>query len=537
MDSYTSTSLEEGISRLNDADRVVMHNGIGFDHPALAKFGYNFPIDKIYDTLVASRLVDPTLEGGHSLRAWGERLGFPKGEYEDWSKLSDEMIEYCKQDCQVTLKLYEKIHPIAEIYSSALALEHKVAQLIAQQERNGFGFDVSKAEELAATLYAERKDVEYKLQDIFPPIWKPSEIFTPVVDNKRLGYSKGCDLTKVDLQVFNPSSRQQIANRLINKYDWKPKKFTPSGQPEINEGTLSTLKYPEAKELHKYLRIDKMIGMLGGEKGWLRMVKNGRIYGSVNPCGARTGRMTHRNPNVAQADSDPRMRELFIPRKGWKLLGVDADGLEARLLGHYLAKLDDGEFADRVVNGDFHSFNQQICELDSRHSSKTLFYAYMYGAGDGKIGQIVYDDRKYKGAKVAKGRATRKKLSEGIKGLGALSTNVRMAASERGYLLGLDKRHIQCPSPHTALNTLIQGAGAIVMKKALTIFAEDTYDIPSWGYCANVHDEIQIEAHEDEIKTLAFFMVNAIKEAGKQLQLRCQMDGSYKIGNNWSETH
>ena len=169
MDSYTSTSLVEGVKRLKDADRVVMHSGIAFDHPALAKFGYNFPIDKIYDTLVASRLVDPTLEGGHSLRAWGERLGFPKGEHEDWSKLSDEMIEYCKQDCRVTLKLYEKIHPIAGTHTSsvlsepntALALEHEVAKIIAQQERNGFGFDVPKAEELAATLYAERKDVEY----------------------------------------------------------------------------------------------------------------------------------------------------------------------------------------------------------------------------------------------------------------------------------------------------------------------------------------------------------------------------------------
>ena len=213
FNSYDSVSLREGVSRLNSADRVVMHNGIGFDHPALAKVGFNFPIEKIYDTLIASRLVDPQREGGHSLRAWGESLGFEKGQFEDFSRYSDEMLTYCKRDCEVTLKVYEKLHPIAQ--PSAIELEHHVARILADQERNGFGFDVKSAESLAATLSGERTEAEDALKQIFPPIFVPTKAFTPKANNVRHGYTQGCELTKIAEQTFNPGSRQQISNRLI----------------------------------------------------------------------------------------------------------------------------------------------------------------------------------------------------------------------------------------------------------------------------------------------------------------------------------
>lgn len=537
IDSYDSASIDAGVERLRNAARVVMHNGIGFDHRALAKLGYDFPVEKIYDTLIASRLVDPQRDGGHSLRAWGESLGFAKGDHEDWSQYSEEMVEYCKRDCEVTLRVYQKLHPIA--VSPSIELEHDVARIIAKQENNGFCFDVDAAEELAATLFGERKQAEDELKEIFQPIYVADKEFTPKADNKRHGYSAGHSLTKVQRQEFNPGSRQQIANRLIKKYGWKPRRYTPSGMPEINEGVLKNLPYPEAQAMVKYLRIEKMLGMLStSDKSWLKLVRDGRIHGEVNTLGARTGRMTHRNPNVAQADSDPRMRALFIPRAGWKLIGVDADGLEARLLGHYLSKFDDGEFADRVVNGDFHSFNQQICELEDRNSAKRLFFAFMYGAGDGKIGQIVYDDKPFKGSKVKAGKATRKKLSQGITGLDTLVTRVRGAAASRGYLKGLTGHKLVTPSPHSALNTLIQGAGATVMKTALSLFdSRCPTDGWGWGYCANVHDEVQIEAEPSIAEAIAQQMVAAIREAGTELSLRCQMDGSYSIGNNWSETH
>ena len=533
-DSYTSSSISEGVQRLQEADRVVMHNGIGFDHPALEKFGYHFDITKIYDTLIASRLVNPQRDGGHSLRAWGQTLGFPKGEA-SFDQLSDELIEYCVRDIELTAKVYEKLVPAAP--HPAIEIEHEVAIIMAKQERNGFAFDCAKAEALAADLYAERKDNEQQLTGIFPPIYVKKKEMTPKANNSRMGYVKNCSLTKVERQVFNPGSRQQIAERLIRKYGWKPKRFTPSGLPEISETTLAGLEFPEAKALHRYLRTEKMLSMLiSSDKSWLKLVEDGRIHGQVNTLGARTGRMTHRNPNVAQADGDPRMRALFVPREGWQLVGIDADGLEARLLGHYLARYDEGEFADRVVNGDFHSFNQKICDLESRNSAKRLFFAFMYGAGDGKIGQIVHDDRPFKQAKTKVGKATRKKLAAGTTGLEALVMKVRQTAATRKYVTGLDKRHLPCPSPHSALNTLIQGAGAVVMKQALIDF-DQRAPAGGWGYCANVHDEVQLEARPDLTKDIAELMVDCIQSTQQKLSLRCQMNGSYSIGNNWSETH
>ena len=202
IDSYDSASIDAGVERLRNANRVVMHNGIVFDHPALAKLGYDFPVEKIYDTLIASRLVEPQREGGNSLRAWGETLGFPKGDHEDWSQYSEEMVEYCKRDCEVTLRVYQKLHPIAP--SPAIELEHDVARIIVKQERNGFCFDIDEAEKLAATLFGERKQAEDELTEIFQPIYVADKEFTPKADNKRHGYSAGHSLTKVHRQEFNP---------------------------------------------------------------------------------------------------------------------------------------------------------------------------------------------------------------------------------------------------------------------------------------------------------------------------------------------
>ena len=534
ISSYSSTSIPEGIERINAADRVVFHNGIAFDARALSKCGYTIDPTKIYDTLVASRLDNPQREGGHSLRAWGDRLGFEKGEVENFETLTPEMIQYCERDVRLTAKLYDSL--FKRVDGPALELEHQVAVILAQQEANGFGFDVKEAEALLVDLYGERKAAEDALKEIFQPIFVDGGEFTPKKDNARLGYEEGQTFHKIKRQEFNPGSRQQIAQRLIKKYGWKPKAFTPGGQPEISETVLATLDYPEAKAMHRYLRVEKMISMVAGDKGWLKLQRNGRIHGEVNTLGARTGRMTHRNPNVAQADRDPRMRKLFIPREGWKLVGVDADGLEARLLGHYLAPLDGGEFSERVVNGDFHTFNQELCGLEQRNSAKTLFYAFMYGAGDGRIGDVVYNDRPFKGSKTKAGKATRKKLADGIAGLNKLVTHVRQTAADRGYLKGLDGRKLYTPSAHSALNTLIQGAGAVLMKKALVLFDHDT-EFDQWAYVANVHDEVQFEAHPDVAEWVAEQMIVSIRQAGIDLKLRCAMDGSSAIGNNWSETH
>ena len=343
--------LKEGISRLAAADHVVFHNGICFDFEAVNRF---FPgtikREKLLDTLVMARLFDPE-ERVHTLRAWGERLGVAKGDYKgDFQHVDGNMLVYAEQDIVVGRALYRKVKEVRE-WGCACQLEHDVAWEIHLQELNGFAFDVKGAQALDAELRGELTDIEAKLQAAFPPIER-SLVFTPKVNNRARGYQKGVPFTKRWKDPFNPASRAHIAERLQG-LGWKPQAFGKDGVPSVDEKVLSSINLPNVDLLVKHFTLQKKHGMLSdGKNSWLKMVRpDGRIYGRVNPNGACTGRMSHSKPNVAQVDKDHRMRELWRPRDGWKEVGCDAEGLEARMLAHYLSRYDKGAFADRVVNG------------------------------------------------------------------------------------------------------------------------------------------------------------------------------------------
>lgn len=557
--SSNAGNLEEGLARLRSADRLVFHNGLNYDVPVLKKLYGEDAVDhrKVYDTLVAARLFDPESKDGHSLDAWGERMGFTKGKHSDFSKWSQEMEDYCVRDVDVLEKLYAFLTKKLEGQEQAVQLEHDFAWIISLQMRNGFGFDVPKAQELMSELTEEQSGVAKELTASFGPAWVPEKkVFVPKKDSKV--YVAGAPLTKVSLQEFNPGSRAMIADRLVRKYGWKPKHFTEAGTIQIDEAVVKTLPYPEAKLILRYLRLDKMLGQLDGAikkdgsgGGWLKREKGGRIYGYVNSNGAVTGRCTHSKPNVAQADKDKRMRSLWIPRQGWVLVGCDAEGLELRMLAHYLAKYDGGAYARAVVEGkkedetDAHSMTKKAVGLYSRDSAKTFIYALIYGAGDAKLGATIIEDahkadKKIAGSATALGKAARDKMVKGITGYGKLVEGVQFKVKKTGTLRGLDGRTLNVRSAHSALNTLLQSAGAIVMKKAAALFHaehEDTYGL-SWAYCANVHDEVQIEAaSKDVAEGLGRDFAECITSAGVELGVRCPLAGSFDVGSNWSETH
>jgi len=513
------TEAESLRKYLRQSDRFVGHNIISFDAPILNRlWNTRIRLSQTSDTLVMSRLLQPTLEGGHSLEAWGKRLGKHKGEFNKFDEgLSQEMIEYCIQDTHVTVELYKLLSRELASFGDSTELEHQVAAVIARQERHGFLLDQVKCTMLLSGWKAELSAIEERMQKIFPPIV-----------TERVSEKTGKKL-KDKVEYFNPGSRQQIAARLMS-LGWKPEKHTEKGQVIVDESVLSGLDIPEAKEIANYLLIQKRVAQV---ESWLDAVKpDGRVRGKVISNGAVTGRMTHHSPNMAQIPSSSSpygedCRSCWTTPEGKMLVGIDASGLELRMLAHYMK---DASYVREVCEGDVHTKNQTAAGLPTRPQAKTFIYAFLYGAGPAKIGSIV-------GGGAEDGRRLIDSFLSNTPALKALRAKVEKLA-EKGYLPGLDGRKLQVRSSHAALNTLLQGAGAIVMKKALVLLDESIKSNRiNAQFVANVHDEWQIEVDEKDAELVGQLGVDAIKQAGIELDLRCPLTGEYRVGKTWKDTH
>ena len=509
----------------------IGHNIIGFDVPVVQKFlGADiFKNCKLTDTLVLSRLLNPILEGGHSLKNWGTKLGTNKIEFEQFDFLSDDMLKYCRNDVALTEKLYKFLIRKMTDFGESIELEHNVAKIIQKQHENGFLIDVVSAYGLQAKFQEDMNDLTTEVRKSFPPE-KIEETFIPKVNNKARGYVKGVPFTKVKYKEFNLGSRQQIGERLM-KLGWKPKKKTDKGHVIVDEKVLSDIKnIPEAALINKFLLLQKRIAQVSS---WIEAIReDGRVHGKVITNGTVTGRMSHQSPNMAQIPAvyspyGKECRALWIPRKQFKLVGVDASGLELRMLAHYM---NDEEYINEVVNGDIHTTNQNAAGLESRDKAKTFIYAFIYGAGSKKIGSII-------GGTERDGERVKEKFLRATPSLRSLREKVERVAQRR-WVKGLDGRKIIIRHPHAALNTLLQGAGAIVMKYALTLLEEYVNNKRIKAFpVVNVHDEFQYEVEESKVEEFGKLAVQAIIDAGNKLKVRCPLNGEYKIGNNWSETH
>ena len=506
---------------LHDSQQIVGHNLIGFDcHVLDSVWGVRIPRHSVLDTLYLSRLYNPSQEGGHSLRNWGEILGGAgKIAFDDYDGgLTDEMVEYCIADVELTERVHQwlALQIRKEGFSQqSVELEHNVGWIVTEQERNGFKLDIPFAEKLMMDLMFEMNNIEASLQDIFPPI---VEERTSEKTGKRL---------KDKVTVFNPGSRKQIAERLQG-LGVKFNKKTEKGNIIVDEKVLEGIDLPEAKAVARYMMLQKRVAQIDS---WLKAVKDdGRVHGRVITNGAVTGRMTHQSPNMAQvpAVSAPfgtECRSCWTVDEGNVLVGIDASGLELRMLAHYM---DDENYTNELLNGDIHTANQRAAGLESRPLAKTFIYAFLYGAGDAKIGAIV-------GGNSNTGRGLKETFLSNTPSLERVrGDTLRQAAS--GILTGLDGRKLRVRSEHAALNTLLQGAGAIVMKQALVHLSDRLKNIPH-RFVANVHDEWQIETTAHYADTVGRIGVRAIRIAGETLSLRCPLDGEYRVGNNWAETH
>ena len=547
--SFHNGDIEKGLKFLDKADTLIGHNILGFDIPILTKlYGWKPGKDvSIIDTLVLSRLFNPTREGGHSLERWGIKLGLNKIDFSDFTEFSMEMLKYCIADTKLNKLLFKHLRKEALGFSKeSINIEHQVTAIIVQQTINGFDFDLQKATYLTSKFNRLLKETEEEVHKTFKPKWVDDKMVNPFfkkdgsLSKRGLTEEEYNDIIKglrskepfmrKKLQHFNLGSRKQIGEYLKD-FGWKPRKFTPTGQPIVDESTLrDVIHIKEAKLIADYLLYQKRLAQV---KSWIDAVgDDGRVHGSVICTGTITGRMSHQNPNVAQVPSvksafGDECRACWTVPEGHKLVGVDASGLELRMLAHYM---DDKEYVNEILNGDIHTTNQQIVGLKSRDKAKTFIYALIYGAGDQKIGSIVDGDKR-------DGKQLKQRFLSGQPAFKSLRERVQRAA-QKGFLKGLDGRKIILRHQHAALNTLLQGGGAIVMKKALCILDErlKLANI-DYKFVANIHDEWQIEVRECQAKRVGYLAVESIKDAGNFFNMRCPLDGEYKIGSNWSETH
>ena len=516
------TSPESLSNTLNGATHVVGHNLLGFDLPVLAEV-WDFtlpPSVSVIDTLVMSRLANPSRDGGHSLRNLAIQCGL--NQKQDFNvadfdgPITDAMVEYCLADTVANGDVFNMLRrELKDFSTESIDLEHAVARETKVQESNGFKLDFPLACSIHTHHTARMKEIEQELQEVFPPIVE-----------ERWSEKTGKQL-KDKVTIFNPGSRVQVAERLSEKGAvWK--ELTPtSGRAKVDETTLGrNLHIPEAKLVLEYLIISKRLGMV---TAWVNSVaEDGRIHGRVNTCGAVTGRMTHSKPNLAQIPSDPTYRECFTVEDGNQLVGCDASGLELRMLAHYMK---DDDYTDLILNGDIHTHNQNLAGLPNRDDAKTFIYALLYGAGDAKIGTIIDG-----GAKA--GRMLRHKFMSGLPAYSELMQSIGKIIKVRDTLPGLDGRRLHVRSEHSALNTLLQAAGAVVMKKALVLATDALRDagIP-YTLVAQVHDEVQVEAQPQYAEQIGQAFRKAIQDAGTYYKMRCPLDGEYKVGPNWSHTH
>ena len=465
---------------------------------------------------------------------------------DSWEEYTEEMGEYCIQDVELNADVYYKLLEQVENFSQeSIDLEHAVAKIVKEQEQNGFMLDEKKATLLAAKLNSKMAEIEKKVHETFKPKWVYDKLVTPKL--RKDGTLSKVGLTNEEMSkclktnnfkpfmrqkwvTFNLGSRKQIGEYLID-FGWKPTKFTPTGQPIVDETTLEKVKdIPEATLIAEFMMLQKRVAQVSS---WLELSKESRVHGFVISNGAITGRMTHRNPNVAQTPSSTKpygkeCRECWTVPEGYKLVGIDASGLELRVLAHYMKNK---EYVNEIINGDIHSTNQSLAGLGSRSQAKTFIYALIYGAGDAKIGSVV-------GGNAKAGATLRSSFIRNLPSLGNLTTAVERAAQTRKYVKALDGRVIHIRKVYSALNTLLQGGGAVIMKTALVLLYNKIKELNlDAKFVANIHDEWQIEVREDQAETVGKLGVEAIQDTATLLNLNCPLDGEYKIGENWSETH
>ena len=561
--------IEEGVRLVSGHDCRAAHNGFGFDFPLITKLhgvdwreGPGF--QGMVDTLVLSRLAFPDLNGvswvdkdtgkrqfqTHSIEAWGRRLDEPKGSFDEFSKWDPAMLDYCEQDVRVMVALVAKIREEAPwaLTERCFGLEHEFARNIQDMMDLGAPYDEELADEIL-------EETQGKMATLFPQFLKMHQGWYKNLVKKKVSGILGrtvtdeeCDTLfaadgfkefrfrkRPEREPFNPNSDVQVRKLFKEKYDWVSPKKTDSGLPSVSWDVLESLSFPEASLLVDWALLSMLASSLStGEKSWSKNVEDGRIHGFVCHNGTPTSRCRHSGPNLGNIPRRGdwlRCRALFKAKPGNVLVGADASALELVMLAHYLSYWDGGRYVEVMLSGDPHTFNQEAAGLPTRDQAKELIYAHNYGAGDPKLGSLVSKSKDFRVLK-REGSKLRARLVKGIPFFEDLVNSVKERANTKGELIGLDGRRIPTRSDHSALNFLLQGGGAVVMKRATNLACRQVS-----GLVLHVHDEMQFEVPEDRGEEVGVVLAESIRQAGRDMGLRCPLDAAYKVGPSWASTH
>jgi DNA polymerase-1 len=564
----------------------IGHNFLSFDLPVIKRLvGIDIPVDKVQDTLILARFIRPGKR--NSLEVLGELIGFPKTSLDTWQVLTDEMVEYCINDVEVNHKLYRWLEPRLRWFSEhSIRLEHDHQAIMNQQKRDGFPFDLEGAIKLKEELERKRSEAESLIWKDLKPIVIPGELVTPketlsgevhMQGVKRLGNYKslceaGVPLQHIEFQPFDLNSPKQIVKRL--EPFWTPVIRTKGGEKTSREFQSGRLTEEEFREKSRYqwkvcdenletisehaprglqklreravlkARIDTLSQLVAATGSDLR------VRGEVISLGATTHRCAHREPNLANIPARgsslyaSEIRSLFrVEERSHSLLGVDASGIQLRLLAHYLNSeiytqvVTRGQSSDR---SDVHSYNWRTCfnlpedywvSDENREKSKTNIYSWIFGAGESRTANIL-------GLSRPEAREVRKRLVHNTPGLKQFIDEIVKPAARKGFVKAIDGRLIPVESKHLVVAVLLQSAEAIVMKEAQRKWVADAtrLGIPFW-LCAFVHDEWQTETFSDMATELGQLKIESIRWAGELFELNCPLDGQAQIGNSWKETH
>lgn len=579
--------ITDGLRILSEATQIVAHNGIEFDVPAIKKVYPTWDFKgELIDTQTICRSVFSNIKDRdfkefrrnkwpahllmkpHTLEAWGLRLGHHKAKYDGgWENWSQEMHDYMIQDVAVLDKLLGHILTVRSLTDLDVQTELGVADWLQRQKVNGFPFDTQAAVKLyTEVLLPRRRELEVPMIEKFGSWYQAKgEVKTQgrttrytrehLPEGVKETFFAGAQYTPVERIVFNPSSRQHIAHVLKRNYGWIPEEFTESGEPQVNDDIIGALPYDVAPLITEYLLVDKRTGALAeGKQAWLKLVTpEGKIHGSVNQTGAATHRASHSSPNVSQvpASNSPygkECRSLFTVPKGWKIVGADASGCQLRCLAHYMARYDGGAYAKVLIEGDVHTTNWEAGKpfLTSRGVAKTFIYAFLFGAGNWKIGHTC---RPLASAeeKSSLGSRLKDKFLRSLPALDKLVKAVLHAFTTKKSVRLPSGHVVHIKSKHTALNYLLQGTEAAICKRWI-YHANRWLKASSWksgwdgDYAALVwsHDEIQVAVRDDERglpKQMGEMLVSLFPIVEKELKFRCPLAGEYKIGDTWHDTH